>query len=224
MAKKQLHPRPPLCPNLLLVESDVEKQIIPHLMENNGVLWSNKPEDSPVWIEPQEGYSNILKPKVISTELQNSGLRSLGIVIDADQDPQARWKELRDACLPSIPDIPDTLSETGLIHTVADGIRFGVWMMPDNQSRGMLETFLVFLIPDKKEELWIYAQEVVSEAKNRGANFIDNHQDKANIYTWLAWQKPPGQKFRDAITEKILEPSHPRSQNFVTWFKSLYGL
>jgi len=29
--------------------------------------------------------------------------------------------------------------------TLESGIKFGVWMMPDNQSRGMLETFLAYL-------------------------------------------------------------------------------
>jgi hypothetical protein len=224
MIRRRGGQRPSPCPKLLLVESEQEVQVLPFLLKENGVEWSRTGKQAPVWIEPQEGYSNILKEKVIATELQNSGLQALGILIDADQDVQSRWRELRLACLPSIPDLPEDIAQTGLVHVTAEGIRFGIWIMPDNRSSGMLETFLSYLIPESGENLWLYAQEVVTEAKKRGATFIDNHRDKANIYTWLAWQKPPGQKFRDAITEKIFAPTNPRSQTFVTWFKSLYEL
>lgn len=224
MIKRRGGQRPSPCPKLLLVESDQEVQLLPFLLEENGVEWSQDKRQSPVWIESQEGYSNILKEKIISTELQNSGLQAFGILVDADQSMQSRWQEIRLACLSSIPDLPEEISQTGLIHVTTEGIRFGIWIMPNNQSCGMLETFLSYLIPETSEILWMYAQEVVGEAKNRGATFIDNHRDKANIYTWLAWQKPPGQKFRDAITEKIFAPTSPKGQSFVAWFKTLYEL
>jgi hypothetical protein len=111
-----------------------------------------------------------------------------------------------------------------LIHTTEDGIKFGVWIMPDNEMRGMLGTFLVYLVPDESELLWQYSQEVVSEAKNRGATFKEFHYDKAYIYTWLAWQEPPGRQLHQAIMERIFNPQHPKAQNFVNWFKSLYEL
>lgn len=96
--------------------------------------------------------------------------------------------------------------------------------MPDNRISGMLETFLAYLIPEEGDALWEYAQEVATEAKNRGALFISAHQDKANIYTWLAWQKPPGRQLHDAVKFKMLNPKHPKSQTFIQWFKRLYDL
>jgi hypothetical protein len=96
--------------------------------------------------------------------------------------------------------------------------------MPDNTSRGMLETFLSFMIPTSSEPIWEYAQAATTEAKNRGAVFSPSHIDKANIYTWLAWQRPPGQPFAYALKDKILEPTRADVQTFVTWFKTLYGL
>jgi hypothetical protein len=44
----------------------------------------------------------------------------------------------------------------------------------------------------------------VTEAKTKGAKFIDEHIDKAYIYSWLAWQKPPGRQLHNAIQEEIL--------------------
>ena len=54
--------------------------------------------------------------------------------------------------------------------------------------------------------------------------FKDTHIDKANIYTWLAWQNPPGRQIHQAIMERILNPQHPKAQVFITWFKNLYDL
>ncbi len=66
---------------------------------------------------------------------------------------------------------------------------------------GMLETFLTYMIPDENEPIWNYAKTVVMEAKNLSAPFIENHTDKANIHTWLAWQNPPGRQLHNAVME-----------------------
>ena len=62
------------------------------------------------------------------------------------------------------------------------------------------------------------------EAKNIGAPFIENHTDKANIHTWLAWQNPPGPQLHNTVMEKILNPRHPQAQTFINWFENLYNL
>ncbi len=41
--------------------------------------------------------------------------------------------------------------------------------------RGMLETFLTYIILEENE-LWNYAQTVVMKAKNQGAPFIENRK------------------------------------------------
>jgi hypothetical protein len=160
----------------------------------------------------------------MATELQASGLSALGIMIDADDNPQGRWQSVRQACLKSIPDIPENLPESGLIHITADSIRFGVWIMPDNRMCGMLETFLAYMLPDENEVLWQFSQETTQEAKKKGAPFKDSHYDKANIYTWLAWQNPLGRQLHQAVMERIFHPQHPKAQSFISWFKTLYNL
>jgi hypothetical protein len=216
--------RPKICPNLLLVEGNEDLKTIPDLIEANGIDWSSKP----VWIEEYGGHSNLLRPDVIQSEMGTRGLQALGIMVDADENAPERWQEVRQACLPVIPDFPETLPETGLIYetlnTTDDVIKFGVWMMPNNVASGMLETFLAQMIPASSEPIWKYAQEATAQAKSRGALFSPAHRDKANLYTWLAWQRPPGQPFIYALKDKILEPTRTDVQTFVTWFKTLYGL
>lgn len=208
---------------VLLVEGKEDLRIIPELIEANGINWGTK-RNPIVYIRDYDGYENLIAPDVISTELQASGLAHLGIIIDADENLATRWQSIRNVCLKSIPTLPEELPRDGLIHDTEDGIKFGIWVMPDNQLRGMLETFLTYLIPDSGNSLWQFAQEVTQDAKEQGASFKETHQDKAKMYTWLAWQDPPGRQLHQAIQQRILDPNHPEAQAFVSWFKNLYGL
>ena len=209
---------------ILLVEGKDELRVIPELIEKNGVIWKLNTNKTVVHIEEYDGKENLVNPFEISAKLKESSLIALGIIIDADDNPLGSWKSIRNAALKSIPDIPEDLPDNGLIHTTSEGIKFGIWIMPDNKMQGMLETFLTYLIPTGNDELWQFAQEVTQDAKSKNAAFQDSHRDKANIYTWLSWQDPPGRQMHQAITEHILDPNHPNAQKFVTWFKTLYGL
>ncbi|MBS9392666.1 MAG: hypothetical protein HEQ29_05775 [Dolichospermum sp. LBC05a] len=211
----------------LLVEGKSELRVFPQLIEKNGILWEDNQGEPIVSIKECDGYENITS-ELISTEFKATGLTHLGLIIDADFNVVERWQSIRNICLKleniNDNDLPVKIPETGLIIDTIDNKKFGIWMMPDNQNRGMLETFLAYMIKDESEPLWQYTQEVVIEAKNRGAKFIDEHIDKAYIYSWLAWQKPPGRQLHNAIQEEILNPQHPKAQIFVKWFKDLYDL
>ena len=209
---------------ILLVEGKDELRVIPELIETNGVTWKINNNGTVVYIQEHGGKENLVNSFEISAQLKDAKLSALGIIIDADDDPLGSWQSIRNASLKSIPDIPETLPEGGLIHTTPRGIKFGIWIMPDNKMRGMLETFLTYMIPTGNEDLWNFAQEITQEAKSKGATFKNVHSDKANIYTWLAWQDPPGRQLHNAIMERILNPQHPNAQKFVTWFKTLYDL
>lgn len=206
---------------LLLVEGEDDKRVIPELIEKNGVVWT---QDDPLipHIHTCGGYSKLLNQ--IKPRLKESSLSQLGIIIDADDNPFGRWESIKNRCQASIPNLPNELPEDGLICEVTKDLKFGVWLMPDNFQRGMLETFLAYMIPDDTEPLWQFAQSSVQEAINRGAKLTEVQYDKANIYTWLAWQDPPGRQLHQAVKERVLDPQHPRAQKFVIWFKNLYSL
>ncbi|MFM6818565.1 MAG: DUF3226 domain-containing protein [Dolichospermum sp.] len=210
-------------PKKLLVEGQDDLRVIPELIEKNGIFWGNKEEEAIISIQECGGYENITYD-LIYTELQARGRTHLGLMVDADDDVSLRWQSIRNACLTSIPNLPEQIPEKGLIINTPDDKKFGVWIMPDNQSRGMLETFLAYMIKDESEPLWQYTQEVVTEAKNKGAKFKDSYIDKARIHSWLAWQESPGRQLHDAVKFKILDPQHPKAQVFVKWFKDLYDL
>ncbi|MBD2386275.1 DUF3226 domain-containing protein [Cylindrospermum sp. FACHB-282] len=209
-------------PKKLLVEGKDDERVIPELIEKNGITWGENKKEAIISIQECGGYENITSD-LIYTELQTRGRTHLGLMVDADDDASLRWQSIRMACLPNIGNLPEQIPETGLIIST-DGKKFGVWIMPDNIIQGMLETFLGYMIPEQGEYIWQYAQEVAREAKKKGATFKDSYLDKAEIYTWLAWQDEPGRQIHQAIKYNILNPQNPKVQGFITWFKTLYDL
>lgn len=208
--------------NRLMVEGATERRVISELMEKNGIPWPD--QQPPVDILIMDGYEQITA-KAISVNLKLNHLAALGVLIDADENPQDRWHSIRDRALKSIDDLPEELPETGLLHRTKTGIRFGIWMMPDNRQQGMLETFLATLMPEQRSALWEFAQKSTGLARtDYGAPYTVPQTDKAQIYTWLAWQNPPGRQLHQAIKERIFQPDHPHAQGFVNWFKALYEL
>ena len=211
-------------PKKLLVEGDEDKRVIPQLIEANGIPWGETSDTRIIDIEQCDGFENMVKPGVIEIELKASGLEVLGILADANTNAGKRWKVIRKRCTGSFPDIPDELPPTGLIHENKAGLKLGVWLMPDNQSHGMMETFLTFLVPEDSNPVLSYAEAARDEAHTLGAPYKHVHADKAKIHTWLAWQDPPGRQLHNAIIEKLLDPQSPHASPFVRWFRSLFGI
>lgn len=207
----------------LLVEGDDDKRVIPYLVEANGIDWG--PRNNPiVTIESFNGIEELLAPRVIETELKVSELDALGIMIDADDDCLRRWRSIKSHCLEAFPNLPETIPIEGLVAERDDGPWLGVWIMPDNQSSGMIETFLHRLIPDDAEPLLDYADQCLSNSRQHQAPWKDAHHDKALVHTWLAWQDPPGLQLHTAITANQLEPQSASAAAFIAWFRKLYRI
>ena len=150
-------------PKKLLVEGDEDKRVVPELIEAHGIPWGENSDEWIVEISQCDGFENVVKPGAIETELKVSGREALGIIADANSDAERRWESVRNRCLRSLPDLPKDLPAGGLIHENAEGLKLGVWLMPDNQSRGMMETFLTYLVPDHGDVLLGHANPPATE-------------------------------------------------------------
>lgn len=205
------------------MEGKTDQQVIPYLMEANGVPWPNhRDPDCPAFIDEVGSVDELLKPEVMQAELGASGLEALGLVVDADGDAAARWSDLREVWGREFPDLPNQIPAEGLEVDRDGGPRFGVWIMPDNRFTGMLEDFLVRLVPNDSSALYELAQECVAEARGHSAPFKDVHERKAEVHTWLAWQDPPGLRLHEAVSRRVLDPMRPESGPFVQWFRGLF--
>lgn len=145
------------------MEGDTDRGVIAGLMEANGVVWPDHP-DSPVFIDSLGSVDEILKPGVLEVELGASGLEALGVVVDANGDANTRWIDLSEWCSSEFSDLPDEIPAQGLEAVHSGGPRFGIWIMPDNRSTGMLEDWLVRLIPEASGPLYELARNCVSDS------------------------------------------------------------
>ena len=213
-------------PNQLVVEGQDDLFAVVGLMRAH-VDWPEGPASktvAPVFIHNGNGAPEILKKEFLSVFLKNPVLRAGGIILDADTTPRGRYDSIRSLCIGLFPNLPSVIPTDGLVVENDDHKRLGIWIMPDNLSDGSLETFLKWLVPAPRDPVWTHAEQSVQAARGMGCSCRDSHVEKANLYTWLAWQDPPGQAPGVALTRKILDPQSPSAASFVAWFIKLYGL
>lgn len=206
----------------LLVEGFDEQRVIPELVEAHGIAWGERPIEWIVEIVPAGGREPLLDPMFLQDQFDDPTLTHIGLIVDADDDAAAAYHATRVRCAPAFPTLPATLPPEGAIAE-HDGRTLGIWVMPDNQSRGMLETFLAFLVDDT-DPLWAHAQAARTHAIGLGAPVKPTHHDKADIHTWLAWRDPPGRQLHDAVKQRILRPDSPHAAPFVRWFRRTFDV
>lgn len=204
-------------PHHLLVEGQDDLHSVIHLLRHHGVDW-----DTP---DPQAPYIEDCKSIDRLLDAIEAGVRTyerLGILMDTDFPPTARWSQVQERLTRAGLTVPETLDRNGVIVAgLRPSWKVGVWLMPDNSEPGYLEHFLSLLIPEG-DLCWPYAAEVTAEAKKRGAPFRDVAKMKARIHSWLAWREEPGLPFGTALTAKYLKADSPVARPFVSWFKRLF--
>ncbi|MBD1902863.1 hypothetical protein NDI44_25355 [Trichocoleus sp. DQ-A3] len=208
-------------PQQLLVEGKNDRHVIWALCEQHKL-----PETFSVEV-PQEDEDPGIEALLMSLplKLKQENLRTLGIVVDADQDLLARWQAVRDRLSASgYKDIPKSPPAEGWIYAPPDLPRVGVWLMPDNQIPGILEDFVAHLIP-QNDALRPKAEAILQEIEQDCLNcYTLVHRPKALIHSWLAWQQTPGMPMGQAITAQVLRYDCAIALIFVTWLKLLFEL
>lgn len=202
----------------LLVEGSDDRNVCYHLLKSHHI----DVDLHGIEIVTKNGVEKLLQG--LDVELITSGLTSLGVVVDADEDIAGRWQSLRDILLkvgysttPTDPDLE------GTIIYESDQPTIGVWIMPNNELPGMLEHFCHFLVP-RDDCLWNQAEYIVQQVMHVDCRFPQPHLMKAQIHSWLAWQNEPGKPLGQAITKKFLDAQAPHAQQFISWIRRLFEI
>lgn len=172
-------------------------------------------------------------PKLINLlikSLKANQIQNLGIVADADYVSgggfQDRWKHLT-TCLKQhgyhIPSNPPKLRCLGSIFRHPDLPPIGLWLMPDHESNGMLEDLICRTVKKdiEQDKLLKTAQKCLKQLPVR--LFSTYHKTKATVYTWLAWQKRPGQTLDVTINGNLINLESSEMQGFIKWLNNVYG-
>jgi len=226
----------------LLVEGTDDQEVVRHLLWHYGFEMARtepgKPlrhskfgdlrVERPQLLEqdaPGAGFDRLLDR--LDSQWKSSTAYNLGIIVDRDLDLPSKpnpWPSLRKRILKTIPELKlpdeaDALPKEGLVVDHDSGRRLGVWIMPDNENLGMLETFASSMVrPD--DRLWPRAKAAVDAIPHEERAF-KHKVDKAYIHTWLAWQEEPGSPMGTAIRARYLDAQSPTAQNFVHWVQAL---
>ncbi len=200
---------------ILLVEGNDDFHVIVHLWKVHGL-----PEKHFDAIDCESSEKLLLDHFELRL-MESTPPKILGIILDADENPSSRWDAIKNRLikagyreLPTQPDGKGTIIEQNGLPKI------GVWIMPDNLSKGMLEDFLAQLAPEEAME---FAKGCVADAKGKGfSSFRDVHQSKAEIHTYLAWQDEPGNPLGISIDAKALDAHLPVAKQFIQFLKSLF--
>jgi hypothetical protein len=208
--------------NRCIVEDRETWATVIGLMRHHMPLWPKEgAKEAPVYIKTDSEITKLKLP-VLKLEFEDSNRKALGVVIDAETNANSVWQRALPFLQGTFQTVPNDLPAEGLVLTRDDGRRFGLWVMPDNRSSGMVENFLADLVREGAHDLWQFAKECVQAAREREATFREIHRPKANLHTYLAWQDPPG--FNAAVVSQVLDPNAAKALAFVEWFRRLYQL
>ncbi len=195
---------------VLIVEGQDDLHVVRHLSLSD-------PEMPPFCIREKHSVAELLSS--IRGEILVEGRTAVGILVDANDDPKARWQavahRIRAAGIepPSSPD-PD--------GTIIDGApRVGVWLMPDNESPGELEDFIAEMVPPG-DAVWPLSEAYIDGIPEADRKFVAGKTLRAKVHAWLATRKEP-RRMGSAIGAKDLDTDVEVSQELLRWLRRLFG-
>ena len=196
--------------SLLLVEGTDESHVIRCLRDRS--------EGMPSFdVAHKGGIGPLLE--AIYPEVMMSGRSALGILVDANDDRQARWRAVTDRLRKAGVEPPSEPEPSGVI--IEGAPRIGVWMMPDNESPGELENFIAKMIP-AGDAIWPLSQSYVACIQDEDRRFTPGKTRRAEVHAWLAVREDP-RRMGQAITAGDLDTGTELCQRFVRWLRALFS-
>lgn len=169
---------------------------------------------------------------IYTKQLLDRSIDRLGLVVDADTPLENQVRGLSvtlqriDKQLSQHSFQRSSLKGGGYLYTAKTNIgifEIGVWVMPDSQSDGSLETFVQKQIPkgSTQELLFNEAKKIVSGLKDP---LFDpaSHSLKAEVSTWLAWQKYPGKGMQSVVGDTLIDLQGGIAGNLKNWMKKTF--
>lgn len=170
---------------------------------------------------------NLLNDLLVELLDEAAPTQRLAIIIDADyeQEQGLGYQKTIDQVTGRAAEYDFSLvanNAQGLCFKQNDGLaEFGLWVMPNNQKDGMLEDFIKECVSSAEQSLLNHAIQVVQDVPEP-KKFKSHHYAKAEVATWLAWQKPPGHGLYYSVYDKLLNTDHALFQEMEQWLKKIF--
>jgi len=200
---------------VLLVEGHNDRKVVEHLLEAHGEC----PEQH-FKIEDKGGFDPLHES--ITVHVKAPGLKTLGILVDANDNLNARWQSISDQLSRDDRAIqPQQPKPGGNVFPLGpQGPRIGIWLMPDNQVTGELEDFIHGLIPGN-DPVWPRAKDYIDSIPKKDRKFKDRKRIRAYVHAWLAACEKP-RPMGLAISTGDLDKNAAGAVRFVGWLRTLF--
>ena len=212
---------------ILLVEGEADRAFFEQVCGVLGLNTSVKvspPKDFAGSHNSKEGIFNHLPDLLV--QLADGGITRLAVVVDADSAANGGGYERAINRVEKIVEpygfVLAAHAVGGIVFQHNDGLAdFGLWVMPNNADEGMLEDWIKHSIHPDEKRLFAHAEAVVATLP-QPPKFKPIHRSKAEVATWLAWQKQPGHGTYRAVEDGLIDTISTHYQNLTAWLRHVY--
>ena len=198
---------------VLLVEGTDDEHVVRHLCNRLCNRQQAMPE---FYIRGKGGIEVLLED--IGLEILDPRRKAVGILVDANDDLDARWSAVANRIRQENIEVPSSPERTGTI--IDSNPRGGIWLMPDNTSPGELENFVSEMIPDD-DPVWPLSENYIDDIPQAHRKFTEKKIMRAKIHAWLATRQDPRQ-MGAAIGARDLQVDGTLSTAFANWLRQLF--
>ena len=206
--------------NVLIVEGAKDRNFLNHVLISHGfsrspiadhdhfiIGRSGEPDELAIEIVVAGGFNKISGK--LKTVFRPDDYDGIAIVADMDQIEDNRWESLRGSLTRhGFKQLPARLPTDGLVLAGDGNPSLAIWLMPDNLSAGLLESFACRLV-SPEDRAWLHATTTVADLPEGTGTFSrERDLEKAQIHTWLAWQDEPGCPLGTAVAKHYLRTDH----------------
>jgi hypothetical protein len=220
---------------ILLVEGESDRgffeQFCKKLQLNDVGVTIATPKDGGLWRKNgNQGVLNVIN--IYLTQLQDGTIERFAVIVDAEYKDQHAL-----GCQGTIerftsnvaqhgfePDHSRCSPSDGLVFAHNDGLaNIGLWVMPNNSDEGMLEDWMRCCIHPDERALFDHVETTLSGLPEPLTKFKPIHRGRAEIATWLAWQKKAEYGlFPAAKEDSLLDANSSLFQSLAGWLKHIY--
>lgn len=216
---------------ILLVEGETDEGLFSSICREAGLgvtVTVNTPKNQGAE-ENGKGNALNLLPSLIE-QMSDGQVERLALVVDADfkNNDGLGFQGILDKITEILAQhqynitIPLKPSPGGYAIPHTDGLPpFGLWIMPNNGADGLLEDFIKSSIVTDQTDLLSHAVDTVG--KLEPPKFKPIHRSKADVATWMAWQKNPGQSLRDVVGGKLVDFEAGAGKQLMDWLRTIYA-
>lgn len=215
-------------PNILVVEGPSDQAFFEQLCKTLGLHTTVKVAPPKTLqagaYNTKQGVFNYLKTTLLH-QLKDGQLSRLGVAVDADSPPNGGFPATQALATRTLAQFDYTLKATqtaGLVYEHHDGLAdVGVWVMPDNQTPGILEDWAQQCLHPQERPLFAHARSAV-QTLPEPPKFRPLQRSKAEVATWLAWQTQPGHGLDRAFAEGLFNTDSHGYQQLAAWLNQIF--